>query len=59
MAKPLTKSQTHALVKDLRELLDRSKKGELEASAGTLLRLEGAVKALEIVLGESDPSSLV
>ena len=59
MAKPLTRSQTVALVKDLEELLDRSRRGDFEASAGTLLRLEGAVKALKIVLGEADPTELV
>jgi hypothetical protein len=59
MAKPLTRSQTAALAKNLQELLDGSMKGNLEASAGMLLRIEGAVKALQIVLGEADASDLV
>jgi hypothetical protein len=59
MAKPLTKSQTEALAKDLQALLNRLKDGDLEASTGMMLRIEGAVKALQIVLGEADPSELV
>jgi hypothetical protein len=59
MAKPLTRSQTVALAKDLQVLLDRLKDHDLEASTGMLLRIEGAVKALQIVLGEADPSELV
>lgn len=59
MAKPLTRSQTAALANDLQVLLDRLKDHDLEASTGMLLRIEGAVKALQIVLGEVDPSELV
>ena len=59
MAKPLTRSQTVALAKDLQALLDRLKDRDLEASTGMLPRIEGAVKALQIVLGEADPSELV
>jgi hypothetical protein len=59
MAKPLTRSQTVALAKDLQALLDRLKDHDLETSTGMLLRIEGAVKALQIVLGEADPSEFV
>jgi hypothetical protein len=52
MAKPLTRSQTAALAKNLQELFDRSMKCDLEASAGMLLRIVGAVKALQIVLAK-------
>lgn len=59
MASPLTRRETKALVKDLEELLERLRSGDLEASAGTLLRLQGAVTALHVVLGEADHSDLV
>src|ERR1039458_1436534 len=58
MASPLTRSQTAALAKDLQALLDRVKPGDLEASAGMMLRIEGAVKALQIVLGEAEVKEL-
>lgn len=59
MAQPLTREQTKALMEDLQELLDRLLLGDLDASNGMLLRIEGAVKALQIVLGEADRSDLV
>ncbi len=59
MAKPLTRSQTAALARDLQTLLDRLRDQDLEGSTGMMLRIEGAVKALQIVLGEADPSELV
>jgi predicted trehalose synthase len=59
MATPLTRSQTAALTRDLQALLERLKDRELEASTGILLRIEGAVKALQIVLGEADLTELV
>lgn len=59
MASSLTRRETKALVKDLEELLERLRSGDLEASAGTLLRLQGAVMALHVVLGEADHSDLV
>jgi hypothetical protein len=46
-------------MEDLQELLDRLLLGDLDASNGMLLRIEGAVKALQIVLGEADRSDLV
>ena len=58
MASPLTRSQTAALAKDLQALLDRVKPGDLEASTGMMLRIEGAVKALQIVLGEGEVEEL-
>ena len=59
MAQPLTREQTKVLVKDLQELLDRLRLGELDASNGMLLRIEGAITAIEVVLGEADRSDLV
>jgi len=59
VAQPLTREQTKVLVKDLQELLDRLRLGELDASNGMLLRIEGAITAIEVVLGEADRSDLV
>ena len=59
MTSPLTAKQTQALIEDLQELLDRLRQGEFEASSGMLLRIEGAVNALRIVVGEGDRSDLV
>lgn len=59
MAQPLTREQTKALIEDLQGLLDRLQNGDLDASSGMLLRIEGAVEALEIVLGEADDSDYV
>ena len=59
MGKPLTRSQTATLASDLQNLLDRLREGDLEASTGMMLRIEGAVKALQIALGEADRSELV
>jgi hypothetical protein len=59
MSKPLTRSQTEALAKDLQALLDRLNDGDFDASVGMLLRIEGAVKALQIILGEADSTDLV
>ena len=59
MAQPLTREQTKALIEDLQELLNRIRLGDLDSSSGMFLRIEGAVKALEIVLGEADRSDPV
>ena len=59
MAQPLTKKQTKALTEDLQELLDLLRMSRLDASSGMVLRIEGAVKALQIVLGEAERSDLV
>jgi hypothetical protein len=59
VAQPLTREQTKALIEDLQGLLDRLQNGDLDASSGMLLRIEGAVEALEIVLGEADDSDYV
>lgn len=59
MASPLTRNEIRALIDDLEELLSQLQRGELDASNGMLLRIEGAVKALQIVLGEADRSDLV
>ena len=56
---PLTRNETKALVRDLQELLERLRASDFDASAGMLLRIEGAVKALQIVLGDADRSDLV
>lgn len=58
MASPLTRSQTAALAKDFQALLDQVKQGDFEASTGMMLRIEGAVKALQIVLGEAEVHEL-
>jgi len=59
MPSPLTQVETLKLIEDLQELLDRLRRGDFEASSGMVLRIEGAVKALEIVLGQADPSDFV
>jgi hypothetical protein len=59
VASPLTRNETKALIEDLRELLERLRQGEFDASGGMLLRIEGAVNALQIVLGEADRSDFV
>lgn len=59
MPSPLTRMETLKLIEDLQELLDRLRRGDFEASSGMVLRIEGAVKALEIVLGQADASDLV
>jgi hypothetical protein len=55
----LNRNEIEKLIEDLQELLDRIRQGEFDSSSGMLLRIEGAVKALEIVLGDADPSDLV
>jgi hypothetical protein len=42
----------------LRRMLDRLESGELTASAATRHRIEGAVVALSVVLGESSAEAL-
>ena len=59
MPSPLTRMETLKLIEDLQELLDRLRRGDFEASSGMVLRIEGAVKALEIVLGQADASDFV
>jgi len=54
VASPLTLDETKALLADLQELLNRLRHGELAASSGMLLRIEGAVKVLQIVVGDTD-----
>ena len=58
MARPLTRIQTAELANVLQALLDRAQKGDLIASNASLRRIEGAVKALQIVLGEAELSEL-
>jgi hypothetical protein len=49
--KPLTRSEVADLTRSLQALLDAIHNDELTASTATTYRLEGAVKALEAVLG--------
>jgi hypothetical protein len=58
MGSPLTRNQTADLAKDLQALLDQVKQGDFEVTAGMMLRIEGAVKALQIVLGEANVGEL-
>ena len=55
----LTAAQTSELVESLRRLRDRCVSGELDASAGFVNRLEGAIVALEVARGERELASLV
>ena len=59
MASQLTRKQIKALIQDLEELLGRLRLGDFDASSGMLLRIEGAVNALKVVIGEGDRSDLV
>jgi hypothetical protein len=58
MATPLTRTETATLAEVLQALLDRVEEGDLRSTAGTVQRIEGAIKALEIVLGEAELSEL-
>ena len=58
MARPLTRKQTAELADVLQALLDRVEEGDLVASIDAIRRIEGAKKALKVVLGESDVSEL-
>ncbi|MHB1510792.1 MAG: hypothetical protein ACYCST_14655 [Acidimicrobiales bacterium] len=49
----LTPREMDDLAKSLRALLDAIRRDEMRASTATTYRLEGAVTALESVLGES------
>ena len=49
--KPLTRSEMADLARSLQALLDAISNDELTASTATTYRLEGAVTALETVLG--------
>jgi hypothetical protein len=49
----------HSFALDLQALLERVNLGEMTATAATRHRLEGAVVALKIALGESDRSDLI
>lgn len=59
MPSPLDRNEIEKLIEDLQELLDRIRQGEFDSSSGMLLRIEGAVKALEVVIGQVDPSDIV
>lgn len=59
MGSPLTRSETKALARDLQALLERLQEGDLEASTGMFIRIEGAVKAIQVVLAEAEPSDLI
>jgi hypothetical protein len=59
MPSPLSREELTALITDLQELLARIQTGEFEAGSGMLLRIEGAVAALQIVQGDADHSDLV
>lgn len=51
--RPLSRAQTTALAEQLRRALVAIDAGELTASTATRYRLEGAVSALDAVLGVS------
>jgi ElaB/YqjD/DUF883 family membrane-anchored ribosome-binding protein len=59
VASPLTRNEIRELIDDLEELLKSIGRGELDASNGTLLRIEGAINVLRIVLGEGEGSGLI
>jgi hypothetical protein len=52
MTKPLTRDETAALASSVRSLLAMVERDELDATAAMTYRLEGALAALEAVLGE-------
>jgi hypothetical protein len=51
MSTRLTRQQTEALADQVGRLLDQVRSDELTASTSTRYRLEGALVALEVVLG--------
>ena len=59
MARPLTRLETTRLVRELQSLLNLIEIGELDASSGMVHRIEGAIKALQVVLGEAEESDLL
>ena len=58
MASPMTHTEMRKLAEQLRRLLSAVALGELAASAGTTARIEGAIVAIKVVLGEHSPDAL-
>ncbi|HVA07822.1 MAG TPA: hypothetical protein VNG12_13870 [Acidimicrobiales bacterium] len=52
MPRSLSRSEIEQLAASIDSLLDRIRAGELEASTANTYRLEGAVVALRVALGE-------
>jgi hypothetical protein len=59
MPKPLTKIAMQSFASELQALLEQVNHGEMTATAATRHRLEGAIVALKIALGESDRSDWI
>jgi hypothetical protein len=53
MSKPLSRVEVAALADDFREMLAAIEDGEVDASAATRYRIEGALAVLEVALGRS------
>jgi transcription elongation GreA/GreB family factor len=53
MATTLTRKQITALAAELRTMLDKIEAGDLEATTSMRYRIEGAITALEVVLGKT------
>jgi hypothetical protein len=52
MPRPLTRTETAELAGSIRDLLAMVQRDELDATAAMIYRLQGALAALETVLGE-------
>ena len=53
MGKPLSRVEVAALADDLRKMLASIEAGDLDATTAMRHRIEGALAALEVVLGHS------
>lgn len=58
MAKPFTRTQVEALVSDLQRLMDQVDAGDLDATIAMRHRIEGAVSALKVALGEAELTAI-
>jgi hypothetical protein len=58
MTRPLTKPEIKSLAADMVLLLSKVESEELKASLATRMRIEGAITALRVVLGDSEPTAL-
>lgn len=58
MPRPLARSQINALAESIRSILAMIDTGSMTASTATVYRLQGALVALDAVLG-GDPANLL
>jgi hypothetical protein len=56
MAKPLTRAETELLALELQKLIAKIEAGDLKAMVAMRYRIEGAITALRVALGELSQS---